>query len=248
MDRQTMWKTLNLFSLPGLALLLLACVTRPATQIEGPEKVETREWSKNEGVVHYSGWKSLSAMTVDRLPGYHTAGSTTYGRYGGIPEKKTKATGFFHTLKTGDRWWIIDPDGNPGLNVAVNAVRPGTSERNKNALAGKFGDEKNWISQTHQKLISLGFNGTGSWSETRLVRYDNQNSLKPLSYTLIWNFFAGYQRQRNRTEKEKFSFPVFDPEFETYCDSIGKKLIESAEDPNLLGHFSDNELVFNLRI
>jgi len=37
-------------------------------------------------------------------------------------------------------------------------------------------------------------------------------------------------------------FPVFHPEFETWCDEYAKELIPTNKDPYLLGHFSDNEL------
>lgn len=34
-----------------------------------------------------------------------------WSRYGGWLKKKFEATGYFHTKKDGDRWWLVDPDG-----------------------------------------------------------------------------------------------------------------------------------------
>ncbi|HBO46181.1 MAG TPA: hypothetical protein DD670_20110 [Planctomycetaceae bacterium] len=38
--------------------------------------------------------------------------------------------------------------------------------------------------------------------------------------------------------------PVFDAEFETFCDEHARQLRDVKDDPWLLGHFSDNELPF----
>jgi hypothetical protein len=39
---------------------------------------------------------------------------------------------------------------------------------------------------------------------------------------------------------------VFDPEFETYCDERAKELVNYANDTNLFGYFSDNEMPLGL--
>jgi hypothetical protein len=40
---------------------------------------------------------------------------------------------------------------------------------------------------------------------------------------------------------------VFDPEFKTFCDAHAKQLIKYKDDPNLFGHFSDNEMPFKFK-
>jgi hypothetical protein len=32
-------------------------------------------------------------------------------RFGGLASRKEKATGFFHTTKIDDKWWLVDPEG-----------------------------------------------------------------------------------------------------------------------------------------
>ena len=34
----------------------------------------------------------------------------------------SKPTGFFHTQKQNDRWWIIDPDGYAFISIGINSV------------------------------------------------------------------------------------------------------------------------------
>ena len=43
-------------------------------------------------------------------------------KYGGWMEKRLKSTGFFHTQKQNDRWWIIDPDGYAFISIGINSV------------------------------------------------------------------------------------------------------------------------------
>jgi hypothetical protein len=38
--------------------------------------------------------------------------------------------------------------------------------------------------------------------------------------------------------------PVFDPDFESFCDEHARQLAATKDDPWLVGHFSDNELPF----
>ena len=234
-------------NLSGLfMILILSCVSNRTQQVSGTVRVEAKQWSKTDGVVHYSDWKPFNGITMANLKGFKAVTKVAETRFGSDPDKKFKATGFFYAIKAGDRWWIVDPDGNGALNVSVNGVRPGSSERNEQALQEKFGTEQNWINRTHQELESLGFNGTACWSEVPLVKYSNKQFDSQLSYTIILSLFSGYHKQLKKGVVNEISFPVFDAAFEAYVDRQAQKLGESREDPALLGYFSDNELSFNV--
>lgn len=42
--------------------------------------------------------------------------------YGGWPEIRSQATGFFRLEKINSRWWFIDPDGNVFIMLGVNHI------------------------------------------------------------------------------------------------------------------------------
>ena len=168
-------------------------------------------------------------------------------QYGGLADRKLKATGFFHARKLGDRWWLVDPEGCRFLHVAVNGVRHGTSPQPKRALPAKFGTVEKWRDATLALLADHGFNGTGCWSDDGILR----GATRRLTYCPQWNFMSSYGRKRGGVYQKPghMGYPsdcifVFDPEFETFCDEHARQLAATKDDPWLLGHFTDNEMPF----
>lgn len=244
-----MWKLINRSCNFFLLLLLsFSCVTAKKAMQPGTLTVEARKWNKVDGKVSYSDWSVFRATTMDQLPGFKPETETIFNKYGSDPSRSDAVTGFYHTRKTGGRWWIIDPMGNACLQAGVNGVRPGTSSRNDQALAERFGDEQSWVRRTHDDLILMGFSGAACWSDVPLIRSSNAQADHPVSYTVILNFYQGYQKNRSQKHKDDLSFAVFDREFEVYVDRQSQTLTESRNDPNLLGYFSDNELAFSTKI
>lgn len=231
-----------------LLLLIISCVSTNTLPDSEKIRVEAKQWSKIDGVVHYSDWKPFYATTMEHLKGFKPVLPANQTLYGGNPDIKFRATGFFHTIKESGRWWIVDPKGNATWNVAINGIRPGSSARNDKALREKFGSEENWITKTHKDIEAIGFNGSACWSEVPLVKYSNRQCSTPLCYTVILSLYSGYHRQVKKENGNKLSFSVFAPEFEEYVEKQAQKLSGDNDDPNLLGYFSDNELSFNLNI
>lgn len=205
--------------------------------------------------------KGYPTITLRHLRDFDRNQTVRTCAYGGWIEEQThEATGFFRVEKIGDRWWLIDPDGHKFMHVAVNAVsvgriqtepdgtrRPVLSPGRARAFPGKFGTVERWRDETVKFIRDAGFNGTGSWSNDRILREVEQ----PLAYTPIWNFMSSYGAKRGGIyQKEGHKgYPndcifVFDPEFAAFCDEHAKKLAATKDDPYLLGHFSDNELPF----
>ncbi len=236
----------KLFFTLGMLFYLVVPTKAQITINTTPITVYAKKWSMVNGKSIYSNWTKFKAYTVNKLPGFIPVNKTRFNKYGSNLQLKSKATGFFHTKKINGRWWIVDPNGYANINVAVNAVRQGASIRNKEMLRKKYGSVTNWINQTHHDLINLGFDGVACWSETKSIQLSNKESGSPLSYTLIWNFYSRY----NHTKKtnKKIWFTVFDPEFEAFVNFKAKGLTKTKDDPDLLGHFSDNELYFGLKI
>src|SRR5690606_9552695 len=127
--------------------------------------------------------------TLDNLINYTKAETPKpKSRYGGWEEIKTNATGYFHVKKIGDRWWGVDPDGYLYINIALNSINQRRSDRNKKALADKFGTAEQWIDSTLNLLQDFGINCAGSWSDHKAIIQNNIDSEKPFAYTINWNF------------------------------------------------------------
>ncbi|MGN6555916.1 MAG: hypothetical protein ACTHLW_19585, partial [Verrucomicrobiota bacterium] len=186
-------------------------------------------------------WNWYSTRTLDQLPSY-LSGTVDGGTsiYGGLLSSQTNATGFFHPLKIDGRWWLIDPLGYRFLHQGVAVVSTINSTGAVAALTAKFTNSSNWAVATTALLRSNKFNGARAWSDTSRIR----QVPGPLVYTIIKDFLASYGNPNNNP-----GYPqVFDPEFASYCQSYAQSFANTANDPYLLGYFSDNELSFSSSI
>lgn len=193
-------------------------------------------------------WKNFPTRTLADLPATATDKVDSHlSRFGGLLSRKVKATGFFYATNLDGRWWLVDPDGCLFLEKGVSDVTAPRGENSQEVLKEKFGSESNWAAGATALLRSQSFNGLGAWSDTEHLRPLPQ----PMAYTRILNFMAGYGQKRGGTYQQSghLGFPrncifVFDPAFETYCDQQARRLVETKNDPWLIGYFSDNELPF----
>ena len=193
-------------------------------------------------------WKDFPTRTLDDLPAVATAPADAgLDKFGGLLARKEKATGFFHTAKIGERWWLVDPEGGWFINVGVASVKTIPTSGAESALTKKFGNKSGWAESTVQLLRTNGFNGTGAWSEDDSLTKAKQ----PVAYTKLLGFMAGYGKIRGGTHMQPghLGYPndcifVFDPAFEKFCDDYAKPLAENKNDQWLLGYFSDNEMPF----
>jgi len=241
----------------SLAFAIFGCGTATKNQMSKKEQsyidVDARVRVYNsDGTRTYNEYEPFKTRTIDLLANYSPSKKTTeLSKYGGNMNLQSTATGFFHVKKIVDRWWAIDPEGYYYINVALNSITVGKSERNKKALEQKFGTKENWIKETIQMLQENGFNCAGSWSDVEAIIEANKTLEKPMAYCINWNFMSSYGMERGDTYQQPghTGYPqdaifVFDPEFETFCDKHARQLIETKDDPNLFGHFSDNEMPF----
>jgi len=242
----------------GLCFIILNISGNAQSQQSGKFKtiqVEAQRRLFNSGDVKYTPYESFETRTVDLLSGYKTPNELPkLSKYGGWLNHRTNATGFFYAKKMDDRWWCVDPEGYLYINVALNSITMGKSERNEKAITEKFGNPKNWIRETIGLLQENGFNCAGSWSDTKAITEANKSAKRPFAYTINWNFMSSYGRERGGTFQQAghMGYPkdvifVFDPEFETFCDRHARQLLETKDDPNLFGHFSDNEMPFKFK-
>ena len=88
--------------------------------------------------------------------------------YGGFKKINGEKTGFFHTQKINNRWWIIDPKGNIFISLGVNAI---TYEGDVARGLGyapygevtykKYGSPQAWAKKMAERLKAIGFNTIG---------------------------------------------------------------------------------------
>ncbi len=208
----------------------------------------------DDGRITYTDWVKFKTRTVQQLVGYNPPRKPVkQNKYGGRKDMRSESTGFFHVRKINGRWWGVDPDGCLYKHLAVNCIITGKSIRNQEAFEEKFKTKEKWIIETNKLLHEYGFNGSGSWSDTEAIISSGQQSESPLAYTINLNFMSGYGKERGGTYAVPghTGYPnntifVFDKEFMQYCDSEAEKLGKYANDPNLFGYFSDNELPFKM--
>jgi hypothetical protein len=194
-------------------------------------------------------WTNYATRTLATLPAAATeALDSGFDQYGGLLAHKEAPTGFFHAKRIGERWWLIDPEGGRFIHKAIVAVSQNGGTNSKAALKKQFGDEDHWVANTTELLHTNGFNGLGAWSNTGLFGQPANR----FAYTLIWDFMSSYGHKRGGTYQQSghIGYPkdcifVFDPEFETFCDTYAKRLANYKNDPWLLGHFSDNEMPYS---
>ena len=213
-------------------------------------KTEAKPWVKGKNVP----WDFFNSYTVSGIEGFvPSAEKVSKNKYGSDITQKFNATGFFRVEKQGNRWWVIDPLGYRNMQVVINSLRAGKSERNIKEFDKRFGDSTKWLSTTADSLNFYGFNGSGSWSEDEQIQDYNKTAKSPLTFTPNLNFMSGYGKKRGGTVQlpGNTGYPnqcifVFDPEFETYCDERAKELVKYNNDTNLFGYFSDNEMPLGL--
>lgn len=204
-------------------------------------------------------WKSATvkyerdAQIVSLLPNFKkdSLANLKINAFGSNLRIRTDATGYFYVKKLEGRWWLIDPDGYAGVNMAVTSI---------NTPASKTG----WA---FDMLKSIGFNGAGNFitPENLPIKYYNDSSFEKFTYTRrglgdkgnvgvtsSGGFFQRYQAYRKRF----YTFPssldnnlyvtIMDPEFVSFCDIHASHYVAPySNERNMLGYFSDNEIAFN---
>ncbi len=195
-------------------------------------------------------WAAMKVRTLADLP--DIAPDPDGGIYGGKGKPDlARATGFFHTAFIDGRWWFIDPEGRLFIHQGVSTVRTIATNGAKDVLKQRFGTQDDWAKQTAAMLHENGFNGLGGWADDETLR----PSVNHLVYTRIWNFMSSYGKSRGGTYQKPghTGYPgdcpfIFDPEFPAFCEDHARKLAATRDDPWLLGHFTDNELPWSLKM
>ncbi len=178
--------------------------------------------------------------TLDSIKDYNKVSeSPKVNKYGSfIDEGRYNATGFFRTELIDGRWWIIDPEGYKYIYNGVAYVVYNHSTKT-DKFEAKYGDVKGWASAIPDELRRYGFNGCGTTSQYQMLLNDITPDTTPLpQLTREFSFALGYSTDSLETNM----LDVFDPNFETYADSLARRYIAPYKDnPYILGWCTDNE-------
>jgi hypothetical protein len=250
------------FLLGGMALVPVYALSRSIPPVEKISfihldtlKVEARMSGAGPDKKAFTDWKPYSTLTLDQLPkAAALKKDIALNKYGSRMDKKAAATGFFHTQKVVDRWYIIDPEGYSFICKAVNSITSGKKQFSDPASSYKFDNLKQWITGAINLIRANGFNMAGSWSDVDAVMDYNKSAAQPLAYTVMLNWMSGYGKERGGTyvQPGHTGYPnntifVFDPGFKKYCEERAKGLVKYKDDPNFFGYFSDNEMPINTK-
>jgi hypothetical protein len=190
----------------------------------------------------------------------------SFSRWGGWQERKLESTGFFRTAFDQDRWWLVDPDGHPFWSAGLDCVdmniesacmgiesaltwlpeksgpyaaahekgyggQPAVNFQVANFIRA-FGSD--WRARWGETALSLmrawGFNTVANWSDWRNASRAGFPYVRPLDDKFT------------RTRLIYRTFPdVFHPDFEADVLEYAQQLVETRDDPALIGYFLMNE-------
>lgn len=155
--------------------------------------------------------------------------------YGGANNYKTRATGFFRVEQVNGRYWLITPDGHPFFsNGLVHVTMDGTPTKDnvfhyRDYCQTKYGTREAWADAQVTRLHDWGFNTIGAWSDHDLFR-------TRVPYTVLADLGGNAIGADGPSD-------VFAPEFEAGVRTILSGATGGrADDPYLIGYFTDNEL------
>lgn len=188
------------------------------------------------------------ARTIDSLQGFKNATTLQYDKYHGVTNMgiKGEATGFFHAEEIEDRWYIIDPLGNPFYAVGINTAELGSTDNQKAASIAKYGSEEGFYKQVGDELVAMGINTVwgadlGFFEQDDLIVAVSTNAMKYMTEQNLRAANGGDDKYAHNN-----TMNVFDPDFAAYCERTTAEIVAPYKGSDrVLGFYSDNELPSN---
>jgi hypothetical protein len=169
-------------------------------------------------------------LTIGLFAGVASPASGEYDTYGGWVKIHGKKTGYFHTEQIGGRWWLVTPEGNVFFSKGVDNVSyaPEAESAPKPPR-----DTAAWARMAARQLHDWNFNTAGAWSVPEL--FDTG-----IVHAIVLSMAASVQRD---LWLKGGVVDYFSQEFHDAANRVAQRsCAPHANDPWLLGYFTDNEL------
>jgi hypothetical protein len=181
----------------------------------------------------------------------YTAFTNKYGSNTTLP--KQTATGRFYTKQISGRWWLVDPEGYLHYERSVTSFRKGSSTRNAQAWAMRFGTNESWLATTQRELASIGVHGTGAFCTDAydlIQAHNTANPGAPLTLMPSFGFLSAFRSSAGLAypggDSENAIGLVLSDKWADFCKNyVATTLKPYLKDPNTIGIYSDNEINFS---
>ncbi|MDE0110336.1 MAG: hypothetical protein OXN96_21230 [Bryobacterales bacterium] len=191
-------------------------------------------------------------MRILHLAKYAAAGlvllllpSETYGQqldqYGGFLDIKGKRTGFFHTERIGNRWWLVTPEGHGFFGIGVS--HPITSMSEGAITFAYGGSQEEWIRDGLRKMRELGFNcvwsGPYSLERIRFGNIDADMADKIYRQAEIpYAIHVPLIKHQVELKPGEIRPDVFSAKYQRYVsEEVAKRVAPNRDSPWILGYY-----------
>lgn len=172
-------------------------------------------------------------------------------------------SGFYQARKSGDRWWLVDPEGRLTWAIATMGEIPGNRGNGNNQLSKWFedtyqGDRMEYAKMQYKQLESWGINSFGGWTGEEYARlteerYNNGEHWFPMYQVLNFSIMGADKDYYAKNNKGDFkgvhdhSFPdPFNPEWKKDAQEKAARMISRYKGkPWFVGWFMDNEIDYS---
>ena len=166
---------------------------------------------------------------------------TELDTFGGFTDIKGKKTGFFHTEKIDDRWWLITPEGHGFWGIGMAHPITGFTQ---SAVTFTFrGSQEAWLRGTIQRMRDLGYNcvWSGPYCPERLQKgfVDKELAERIFAENTIPYAFPIPLIKHNVELKPGEQQPdVFSDEYIRYVDDLVAQYVPRLkDDPWIMGYY-----------
>ncbi len=172
-------------------------------------------------------------------------------------------TGFYNINQSGNRWWLVDPKGQPTWGIATMGEIPGKSGNGNIHLTEWFeneygGDRMKYAEMQYNLLESWGINSFAGWTVEEYAkvteeRFNRGKSWFPMYQVLNFSIMGAdkdYYARNNKGELKgvhDHSFPdPFNPEWRKDAKIRASEMIVRYKGkPWFVGWFMDNEIDYS---
>ncbi len=176
---------------------------------------------------------SLRPATAKEIEKYS---SPSKARIGAIPEFKPEpngeATGFIHTERIQNAWWLVGPEGKRFWSIGCAAAYP---QKENKGLARKAGNKGKYRRKMMGLLKQWGFNSVATASDKEFLKLNRKEVKKGGEAMLLFAHLslfspdkADYRLSDMRGEK-RLVFTMIDPYNPAWREAARKKVAEVAK-------------------